>query len=211
MTLFQFTRRASVKAPIAATEPLSIDVAPLSPPTTTPPPQPPHEEKTEDAKQEVPIDFSELQTEVAHSAILSHVQINKVDGDAGPPKAEKEEDEKLKADPEKPRPTAEELIPQMPLTKIVLSDSKRLHLNSMFRPANVSWCFICSKGGRIICCENCPASFHQECLNAKDVSSQRIQLIMSALSVTILKNVYSLICKFGHQFGSIILVGREKT
>ncbi|CAH8551608.1 unnamed protein product [Dicrocoelium dendriticum] len=42
-------------------------------------------------------------------------------------------------------------------------------LATMFRPTNVSWCFICSKGGRIICCETCPASFHEECLKIDEV------------------------------------------
>ncbi|XP_074529877.1 histone-lysine N-methyltransferase, H3 lysine-36 specific [Halichoeres trimaculatus] len=30
---------------------------------------------------------------------------------------------------------------------------------------NVSWCFVCSQGGSLLCCEACPAAFHQECLN----------------------------------------------
>lgn len=30
---------------------------------------------------------------------------------------------------------------------------------------NVSWCFVCSKGGRLLCCESCPAAFHPDCLN----------------------------------------------
>uniref|UniRef100_A0A8C2XBC3 Histone-lysine N-methyltransferase, H3 lysine-36 specific n=1 Tax=Cyclopterus lumpus TaxID=8103 RepID=A0A8C2XBC3_CYCLU len=30
---------------------------------------------------------------------------------------------------------------------------------------NVSWCFVCSEGGSLLCCESCPAAFHQECLN----------------------------------------------
>ncbi len=29
---------------------------------------------------------------------------------------------------------------------------------------NATWCFICSIGGTLICCERCPASFHAECL-----------------------------------------------
>ncbi|PVD31080.1 hypothetical protein C0Q70_10357 [Pomacea canaliculata] len=28
---------------------------------------------------------------------------------------------------------------------------------------NVSWCFSCSKGGSLVCCETCPAAFHIEC------------------------------------------------
>uniref|UniRef100_A0A8C1X7L2 Histone-lysine N-methyltransferase, H3 lysine-36 specific n=1 Tax=Cyprinus carpio TaxID=7962 RepID=A0A8C1X7L2_CYPCA len=30
---------------------------------------------------------------------------------------------------------------------------------------NVSWCFVCSEGGSLLCCESCPAAFHRECLN----------------------------------------------
>ncbi|XP_072898376.1 histone-lysine N-methyltransferase NSD2 [Hemitrygon akajei] len=30
---------------------------------------------------------------------------------------------------------------------------------------NVSWCFVCSRGGSLLCCESCPAAFHPECLN----------------------------------------------
>ncbi|KAJ8285951.1 hypothetical protein GJAV_G00032840 [Gymnothorax javanicus] len=46
---------------------------------------------------------------------------------------------------------------------------KNGHITS---PVNVGWCFICAratkknigKGGRLLCCESCPASFHPECL-----------------------------------------------
>ncbi|RZC37702.1 PWWP and/or PHD domain containing protein [Asbolus verrucosus] len=29
---------------------------------------------------------------------------------------------------------------------------------------NTNWCFICSKGGNLICCETCPTSVHVECM-----------------------------------------------
>ena len=29
---------------------------------------------------------------------------------------------------------------------------------------NTNWCFICSEGGSLLCCEKCPASFHENCL-----------------------------------------------
>ncbi|VDL92215.1 unnamed protein product [Schistocephalus solidus] len=60
----------------------------------------------------------------------------------------------------------------LPINKLLLPELRRSQLAGMFRPANVSWCFICSKGGRIICCESCPASFHQECLKLDEVPEQ---------------------------------------
>ncbi|ERE89640.1 histone-lysine N-methyltransferase NSD3 isoform 2 [Cricetulus griseus] len=30
---------------------------------------------------------------------------------------------------------------------------------------NVGFCFVCARGGKLLCCESCPASFHPECLN----------------------------------------------
>ncbi|XP_033756392.1 histone-lysine N-methyltransferase NSD2-like [Pecten maximus] len=29
---------------------------------------------------------------------------------------------------------------------------------------NLSWCFVCNRGGSLLCCESCPAAFHAECL-----------------------------------------------
>lgn len=31
-------------------------------------------------------------------------------------------------------------------------------------PLNVNWCFLCCKGGDLICCETCPNAIHQDCL-----------------------------------------------
>ncbi len=73
-------------------------------------------------------------------------------------------------------------LPAMPLDTVLLPLEKRAQLATMFRPANVSWCFICSKGGRIICCENCPASFHEECLNVGEVSPAFVVVLIVILS-----------------------------
>lgn len=32
------------------------------------------------------------------------------------------------------------------------------------QPVNANWCFICTKGGELICCETCPTAFHADCL-----------------------------------------------
>ncbi|XP_043276284.1 histone-lysine N-methyltransferase NSD2 [Venturia canescens] len=31
-------------------------------------------------------------------------------------------------------------------------------------PINATWCFLCTTGGSLICCDTCPTSFHPECL-----------------------------------------------
>eukprot|EP00794_Sanderia_malayensis_P005747 gene5747-6450_t len=33
---------------------------------------------------------------------------------------------------------------------------------------NVSWCFVCSSGGMLVCCESCPAAFHPGCVEGLD-------------------------------------------
>ena len=33
---------------------------------------------------------------------------------------------------------------------------------------NVTWCFVCSTGGSLVCCDTCPASFHPECADDLD-------------------------------------------
>ena len=42
--------------------------------------------------------------------------------------------------------------------------SKSSHKKRMQQTINTNWCFICSKGGDLICCETCPTSVHVECL-----------------------------------------------
>ena len=38
------------------------------------------------------------------------------------------------------------------------------HYKSTQPPLNATWCFLCTKGGSLICCDTCPTSFHPECL-----------------------------------------------
>uniref|UniRef100_A0A8C0FPF7 Histone-lysine N-methyltransferase NSD3 n=1 Tax=Bubo bubo TaxID=30461 RepID=A0A8C0FPF7_BUBBB len=45
---------------------------------------------------------------------------------------------------------------------ICSNHSKRNHSSSA---VNVGFCFVCARGGKLLCCESCPASFHPECLN----------------------------------------------
>ncbi|KAK2491638.1 hypothetical protein MC885_015494 [Smutsia gigantea] len=47
---------------------------------------------------------------------------------------------------------------------LICSDhSKRSSSSSS--AVNVGFCFVCARGGRLLCCESCPASFHPECLS----------------------------------------------
>ena len=41
-----------------------------------------------------------------------------------------------------------------------IADPKKAH----HLHVNVNWCFVCSIGGTLICCESCPAAFHPECI-----------------------------------------------
>ena len=38
------------------------------------------------------------------------------------------------------------------------------HYKSLYPPVNATWCFLCTEGGSLICCDTCPMSFHLECL-----------------------------------------------
>ncbi|EZA60650.1 putative histone-lysine N-methyltransferase NSD2 [Ooceraea biroi] len=44
------------------------------------------------------------------------------------------------------------------------------HYKAPYPPLNAAWCFLCTRGGSLICCDTCPTSFHLECLgiNAPD-------------------------------------------
>lgn len=38
------------------------------------------------------------------------------------------------------------------------------HHKAPHPPLNAAWCFLCTRGGSLICCDTCPTSFHPECL-----------------------------------------------
>jgi hypothetical protein len=44
------------------------------------------------------------------------------------------------------------------------SNQKSAKRRNFQQTINTNWCFICSKGGNLICCETCPTSVHVECL-----------------------------------------------
>lgn len=45
------------------------------------------------------------------------------------------------------------------------ADPKKAHHSHV----NVNWCFVCSIGGTLICCESCPAAFHPECIEVTGI------------------------------------------
>ncbi|XP_064465828.1 histone-lysine N-methyltransferase NSD2-like [Ornithodoros turicata] len=40
------------------------------------------------------------------------------------------------------------------------------HVSAKASCINVDWCFSCGTGGRLLCCEGCPAAFHEHCLDS---------------------------------------------
>jgi hypothetical protein len=50
-----------------------------------------------------------------------------------------------------------------------IADPKKAH----HLHVNVNWCFVCSIGGTLICCESCPAAFHAECIEEAGIPEGR--------------------------------------
>jgi len=45
------------------------------------------------------------------------------------------------------------------------------HYKAPYPPLNAAWCFLCTRGGSLICCDTCPTSFHLECLGKFSICS----------------------------------------
>ncbi|XP_017886764.1 histone-lysine N-methyltransferase NSD2 isoform X2 [Ceratina calcarata] len=55
----------------------------------------------------------------------------------------------------------------LPAGSVILTGSQIVcpkHYKAPQPPVNAAWCFLCTKGGSLICCDTCPTSFHLECL-----------------------------------------------
>ena len=50
-----------------------------------------------------------------------------------------------------------------------MADPKKAHHSHV----NVNWCFVCSIGGTLICCDSCPAAFHPECIQETGIPEGR--------------------------------------
>ncbi|XP_034950762.1 histone-lysine N-methyltransferase NSD2 isoform X2 [Chelonus insularis] len=58
----------------------------------------------------------------------------------------------------------------LPAGSEILTGSQMIctkHYKPPHPPLNAAWCFLCTKGGSLICCDTCPTSFHAECLRIK--------------------------------------------
>ncbi|KAF5304180.1 hypothetical protein FQR65_LT08074 [Abscondita terminalis] len=55
-------------------------------------------------------------------------------------------------------------ISQIICPRHFIQDGYKKTRAKVVRTVNTPWCFICSKGGDLICCETCPTSVHTECL-----------------------------------------------
>ncbi|XP_033196230.1 nuclear receptor binding SET domain protein isoform X2 [Bombus vancouverensis nearcticus] len=55
----------------------------------------------------------------------------------------------------------------LPAGSVILTGSQIVcpkHYQAPQPPVNAAWCFLCTRGGSLICCDTCPTSFHLECL-----------------------------------------------
>lgn len=60
----------------------------------------------------------------------------------------------------------------MPITSHLMVCAKHFMPNknkAHHSHVNVNWCFVCSIGGTLICCESCPAAFHPECISYEGI------------------------------------------
>lgn len=67
--------------------------------------------------------------------------------------------------PSTPLDSTTTIIPEEETKKTV----KKKYVN---QPINVNWCFICARGGSLVCCDKCPSAFHAECLKFTEEETQ---------------------------------------
>jgi hypothetical protein len=66
------------------------------------------------------------------------------------------------------------------------------HYKSSHPPVNATWCFLCTEGGSLICCDTCPTSFHLECLGTmfSFLSPELIQIPFAHIFFSCFSNNY---------------------
>ena len=60
-------------------------------------------------------------------------------------------------------------IPVTPQTMVCAKHFWPTKTKAHHSHVNVNWCFVCSIGGTLICCESCPAAFHPECISYEGI------------------------------------------
>ena len=109
----------------------------------------------------------------------------------------------------------------MPITSHLMVCAKHFMPNknkAHHSHVNVNWCFVCSIGGTLICCESCPAAFHPECISyegipeghffCKDCTDSKALLYGDIVWVKL--GMYRLVSLFLICFLSLLLSNRIK-
>lgn len=58
-------------------------------------------------------------------------------------------------------------------TEVLKKPPKSSKKKNLPAQLNVNWCFICARGGSLVCCDQCPSAFHSDCLSMNEEETKR--------------------------------------